>query len=281
MGSGAEEPAISARRSSGEHHFSTRLDLGWARRPNEDLRMRYDGRSMRGTMDLRRLLQVVPFALVLGGPAEAEPTMSLPEVSHGSNPYRSYAGKFTGAGTHELLLIPEGQDFIITMYDPNGSYELGVYRNDEVILQRSTSLYRNYLKEGLAKLRVEGGATLSIQRVATWSTNSYYLQGYLTQTGGPERFVSSITPGGGTHTVFTADMGRVFIVQTLKVGTSWCEFALDGSPFSFDSFPFSSANAFDSGRGALVVPPGKSLSLTHGMAGEPCEYFLAGTYIQP
>jgi hypothetical protein len=37
----------------------------------------------------------------------------------------------------------------------------------------------------------------------------------------------------------------------------------------------------DLGRGTLVVPPGKSLSLTHGMAGEPCEYFLAGTYIQP
>ncbi len=232
-------------------------------------------------MDLRRLLQVVPFALVLGGPAGAEPTMSLPEVSYGSNPYRSFAGKFTGPGTHELLVIPDGQDFIITMYDPNSSYQLRVYRNDEVILERSSSLYRSYLKDGLAKLRVEGGATLSIQRDETWSEAIYYLQGYLTQPGGPERFVSGTTPGGGTHTVFSAEEDRVFIVQTLKVGTSHCEFALDGAPISFGSFPFSSTNAFDIGRGTLVVPPGKSLSLTHGMAGEACEYFLAGAYIQP
>ena len=50
---------------------------------------------------------------------------------------------------------------------------------------------------GVARLRVEGGATLSVQRSGASGTAYDNLQGYLVQEGGPERFVSGSTPGGG------------------------------------------------------------------------------------
>jgi hypothetical protein len=160
--------------------------------------------------------------------------------------------------------------------------DLEVLRDDAVILQKPP-IYRTYLDQGDARLRVEGSATLRIRRTDSWSNSSYYIQGFLVQSGGPERFFSGRTAGGGTHTVWTAEAGRDFIARTMIVTTSWCDFELDGTPVSFDAFPFDRIgnSVLGKGRGTFVIPAGSTLTLTHGMAGEPCEYFIEGAYIQP
>ena len=66
-------------------------------------------------MHLRLLLSVVCLFAFSTNAAHGTPTLSLPKISHGSNPYRSFVGEFTAPGTETLLAIPEGQDFIITM----------------------------------------------------------------------------------------------------------------------------------------------------------------------
>jgi hypothetical protein len=229
-------------------------------------------------MYFRLLLSVVSMVVLVSGTAQAQ---TLPTISHGANPYRSFVGQFPTSGSETLLEIPEGQDFIITMMY-NESENLKVYR-DGVAILTLPMLYKSYGQSGRARWRVEGGATLSIRRESTWSTSNYYLQGYLAEAGSPHRFVHSRTPGGGTHTVWTAEEDRDFIIRTMIVGTSWCEFEQGGVPISFSSFPFSggTSTAFGMGRGTLVLQAGQSLTLTHGMEGEPCEYFIEGAYVQP
>ena len=58
---------------------------------------------------------------------------------------------------------------------------------------------------------------------------------------------------------------------------------MDGVAMSSGSFPFdtTSNNSLGQGRGMLVVAAGSTLSLTHGMEGEPCTYLIEGQYIQP
>ena len=229
----------------------------------------------------RLLLSIVCLGGFATDTAHGTPTFSLPAISHGSNPFKSFVGEFTIPGTETLLEIPEGQDFIITMMY-NESENLQVYR-DGVAILTLPMLYKSYGQSGLAKWRVEGGATLSIRREASWGSSHYYLQGYLAESGSPHRFVHSTTPGGGTHTVWTAEADRDFIIRTMIVGTSWCEFEQDGVPISYGSFPFSggTSTAFGQGRGTLVLHAGQSLTLTHGMDGEPCDYFIEGSYVQP
>jgi hypothetical protein len=210
------------------------------------------------------------------------PGPALPAVSLGVNPYKSVFGEFVDeGGTHELVVIPEGQDFIITAFRETGG-DLEVLRDDEVILLKPPFV-REYLAAGNAKLRVAGGATIRVRRTDTWSRSTYYLQGYFVAAGSLHRFVSAHTPGGGTHAIWTSEPDRDFLVRTLITTTSWCETSLDGGPISSGSFPFDtmSNNALGQGRGMLVVPKGSTLSMTHGMAGEPCSYFIEGQYLQP
>ena len=230
-------------------------------------------------------LLISSVALALAWPAEvlAGPMMGLPTVSLGSNPHRSFMGELgSPSDAASLMDIPEGQDFIITAYNVQGSEDIQVYRDGEAVLTLPM-MYHTYTRTGEARLRVEGGATLSVQRSGASGTAYYYLQGYLVQEGGPERFVSGSTPGGGTHTVWTTEEDRDFIVRTMIVGTSWCNFARDGVDVSSGSFPFSGGpdTAFGNGKGALVLPAGSTLTLTHGMEGEACEYFIEGRYVEP
>ena len=226
----------------------------------------------------RLLMSIILF---IGAPAVAAPIVATPEVSHGSNPYRNYVGRFDGSGTETLLTIPDNQDFIITIfYTP--SDDLYVLRGDEEILGLP-AMYKTYLRTGHARLRVPGGATLSLRRDATWSTSNYYLQGYLVETGGPERFVHGRTPGGGTHVVWTSETGWDFIARSMILSTSACDFFIDGTPITYGSFPYDGGmeSGLAMGRGSLVIPAGSSLSLAHSSAGEACEYFIEGTYIRP
>jgi hypothetical protein len=222
------------------------------------------------------LTAVAPaWAHIPAGPA-------LPAVSLGANPHHSVFGEFVDeGGTRELVVIPEGQDFIITAYRETGG-DLEVLRDDEVIFLKPPN-YRAYVAAGNARLRVAGGATIWVRRTDTWSRSPYYLQGYFVAAESPHRFVSAHTPGGGTHPIWTSEADRDFLVRTLLTNTSWCEVSLDGGQISSGGFPFDtmSNNALGKGRGMLVVRAGSTLSLTHGMAGEPCTYLIEGQYLQP
>ncbi len=178
--------------------------------------------------------------------------------------------------------IPQGQAFIITMIYVSNYEDIEVFRDGEPLLT-TPMIYHDYTRTGQARLRVEGGATLSVGRSSTWGTEQYYLQGYLAQPGGPERFVHDTTPGGGTHTVWTAEADRDFVVRTMMVDTSWCNFALDGVAVSVSSFPFSGGifTGLGVGLGTFVIPAGSELTLTHGLPDDSCTYFIEGTYIQP
>jgi hypothetical protein len=206
----------------------------------------------------------------------------LPAVSLGSNPHESVFGEFYAVGgTRDLIVIPEGQDFIITAFRETGG-DLELLRDGEVILL-NPPYYREYVAAGNAKLRVAGDATIQVRRTGAWLGSPYYLQGYFVAAGSPHRFVSAHTPGGGTHIIWTSDSDRDFLVRTLLTTTSWCEVSLDGVAMSSGGFPFDtmSNNSLGQGRGMLVVAAGSTLSLTHGMEGEPCTYFIEGEYLQP
>ena len=210
-------------------------------------------------------------------------TPPMPAVNTGSNPYRSVFGVFEETdGTRDLLNIPAGQDFIITAYRELGG-DLEIMRDDDVILGFPPSVYREHVARGDGKLRVEGGATLRVRRTASWSNSPYYLQGYFVASGGPHRFVSSSTPSGAPHVIWTSDTDRDFVVRTLLLTTSDCNFTLDGTPISYGGFPYDSShnNAVGMGRGSLVVPAGKSLSVYRTSSDvDPCDYFIEGQYIQ-
>jgi hypothetical protein len=210
--------------------------------------------------------------------AHADPSLSLPEISLGSNPYTSIVGQAPYGEVDELVEIPDGHDFIITMVNVNnGGFEL---RRDGVVVLADPIIQRAYIGSGWAKIRIEGGAVLSIRGPDSDGAD-YYLQGYLAQAGGPDRFVSGRTPGGGTHVVWTSDPDRDFIARTIQIYNSWCNYSLDGVPISFGSFPFTASSGLEMGRATFVVPAGSSLSLTHGMDGEACNYFIEGAYLQP
>jgi hypothetical protein len=214
--------------------------------------------------------------------AHTPPGPALPAVSLGVNPHKSVFGEFVDeGGLRDVLVIPEGQDFIITAFRETGG-DLELLRDDEVILL-NPPYYREYVAAGNAKLRVAGGATIRVRRLGSWVRSPYYLQGYFVAAGSPHRFVSAHTPGGGTHTIWASDPDRDFLVRTLFTTTSWCEVSLDGVPISSSGFPFDTManNSLGQGRGMLVVRAGSSLSLTHGMEGEPCTYLIEGQYLQP
>ncbi len=231
------------------------------------------------------MLHTIILCLGLSGFASAHETATLPLPAVGTegNPYKSVFGLFEESnGTRDLLPIPAGQDFIITAYRELGG-DLEILRDDEVILGIPPSVYRDYAARGDARLRVEGGSTIKVRRLASWGNSPYYLQGYFVASGGPHRFVSNRTPSGASHVIWTSDSDRDFLVRTLLLTTSDCNFDLDGVPISYGGFPYDSSinNAVGMGRGSLVVPAGKSLSVFRtSSAPEGCDYFLEGQYVR-
>lgn len=212
--------------------------------------------------------------------AHPQPALGLPTVSMGSNPYQSFVGNASHSAEETLLVVPADQDFILTMVELNdGGVEL---RRDGVAVLFDPMIRSEYLGSGMARLRIPGGATISIRGPSS-AAGAYYVQGFLTEQGGPNRYASGRTPGGGTHVVWTTDADRDFIVRTMLVFTSWCNFSLDGEPISYGAFPFAGGiqSGLEKGRGTFVLPKGSVLSLTHGMEGEACDYFMEGTYIHP
>jgi len=223
-------------------------------------------------------------------PAIAHPTTgpALPTVSHGSSPYRSFFGEFAddAGGNHELAEIPEGQDFIITGYDFDGNGgRLEVRRGAETVIDSTEyGMWRYYVSSGVAKLRIAGGTTLTVNRAPDSGALKYYLQGYFVASESPLRFAFGRTSPGGLMPVWTADSGRDFLIRTMMTGTSWCNYYVDGVAVSSGSFPFDGGEThgmFTRGRGAFVLPAGATLSMEHGMGpAETCGYFIEGQYIE-
>ena len=196
----------------------------------------------------------------------------------GSNPYQSFVGNASHSAEETLLVVPADQDFILTMVELNdGGVEL---RRDGVAVF-DPMIRSDYLGSGMAGLRIPGGATISIRGPSS-AAGAYYVQGFLTEQVGQSLCFRS-DPWGGTHVVWTTDADRDFIVRTMLVFTSWCNFSLDGEPISYGAFPFAGGiqSGLEKGRGTFVLPKGSVLSLTHGMEGEACDYFMEGTYIHP
>ena len=242
-----------------------------------------------------RLLPIVALVCVfLDGPAIAGPSLELPEVSLGSSPYRSFAAYVDSGATESVLTVPEGQDFIVTMFRSEHEY-FELVQDATVVL--SGFLIEKYssvsIAVGRGRLRVEEGTSLSVRNTSElgWAGGNYFLQGHFVQAGSPYRSTSGATSAATPDTVFTSDADRDFLVRTIGLATASCDVYMDGSKVipgqsyatldvgrrSGDSV---SGGGFAIGLGALVLPAGSELQLV-ARAGATCQYYIDGEYLKP
>lgn len=217
-------------------------------------------------------------AALVATPALAGPTMGLPEVSTGANPYRSFGGSVVGESTiHPLVSVPEGQEFIVTM--------VNVQYGTRFILQDSTVIVGGFITgrgmdtaiaQGRGRLRIEEGTTLSIQGDGT-----YFVQGYFVQAGSPYRSFFGVTSGEGLETIFTADADRDFIARSVMVKHLHCDFYIDDA-LHIDTNNYATLyGGFAQGFGAVVVPAESRFQIDTDSATTPCEYYIEGEYVTP
>jgi hypothetical protein len=237
-----------------------------------------------------RLLPIVALACVIAdGPALAGPSMGLPEVSLGSSPYRSFGAYVDAGATESVLTVPEGQDFIVTMFRSEHVY-FELIQDASVVLSgfvlERTSGVSTAL--GRARLRVEEGTTLSV-RVPSgwWAGGTYFIQGYFVHAGSPYRSTFGATSSTTPTTVFTADADRDFLVRTIGIETYSCDVYIDGSKVipgqswaTMDPGARSSFGGFAMGLGALVLPAGSALQLA-ARDDVVCRHYIDGEYLIP
>jgi len=223
--------------------------------------------------------------------ALAGPSMSLPEVSLGSNPYRSFSGHVAPGVTSDVLTVPTGQEFIVTMFKAeHSSFEM--LQDSTVILSgRALDQKSSYsIAVGRGLLRIEEGATLSLRYVSSGGSH-YFLQGYFVHAGSPYRATNGRSAATSPATVFTADEGRDFLVRTIGLSTYSCDVYMDGSMAiagnSFAAFDLGphygtsmSGGAFAMGLGAMVLPEDSQLQIV-ARDGVTCDYYIDGEYIKP
>ena len=235
-------------------------------------------------------------------PALAGPGSGLPEVSLGSNPYRSFGGGVESSPV-VLLTVPEGQEFIVTTVlvehlgrmDSAGISGFQLLQDGTPVLGGTTLGIRSLsgIGRGLGRLRLEAGSTLSIDYNGSDPYADFYVEGRFVQAGSPYRSFYGTTSGAGPRAVFSADADRDFIVRTAVVWgadtfSQNCDIYLDGEmhlsqtiqgTFSSPDYHTRYAASLASGQGALVVPAGSELSLHHAISG--CGYYIDGEYITP
>ena len=243
---------------------------------------------------------ILSSALLCGTTAWAYPSLSLPEVSSGSLPYRAFGGSLVPSVPTDLLSVPAGQEFIITAVlgsvSGGGGWTGGT--GIELMADGVRILGGRLIGEepysafgqNAAHLKIDSGQTLSVLYGGTDSEASYFVQGYFVEEGSPYRsFFGSLTGSEmhpGEATIFTAEGGRAFIVRTVAV---YC--AGMGPDVRVDSTVAlprrvyatsisSSKKLFATGKGSLVVPPGSSLGL-YGADTSSCDYYIDGEYTEP
>lgn len=246
------------------------------------------------TMLWNLLLLLAPAAV------QAHPGLGLPEVSLAEHPRRSFGGSIAGSssGPWPIVTVPPGQEFIVTMVATSSA---GISPARDVIhgfefLDDSGSVLSGYvlttprqasITRGDGRLRIAEGATLMAQLHGPGS-GDYYLQGFFVAAGSPYRSFNG-TMLGSSLEIMTADAERDFVVRTIATdcpatGGS-ANVLVDGLvviPDSTDltilghsSIPNS---PFVLGKGELVVPAGKTLSI----ASTPkCDYYIDGEYAKP
>lgn len=230
--------------------------------------------------------------------AVAHPTTGLPAVSTGSNPNRSMGGEFFSIGGVDLMTVPDGQEFIITMVrssetgtpiGTSSTYGVSLLSDGVVVLTDHAigPNSRTSIAQGDGTLRINPGAALRIESGIPGTDVQYYIEGHLVETGSPYRSEMGITPldTHGVQTIFTADADRDFIVHTLAVkpySTSLCDVYLnDGLLIGThtDTVKYGDERPLWMGKGSLVVPAGGRLQLrTYGYK---ASYYLDGEYINP
>jgi len=238
--------------------------------------------------------------LVTPGSVEAHPVTALPEVSIGENPRRSFGGNIAGSssGPWPIVEVPSGQEFIVTMVATSST---GISPARDVIhgfefLDDSGAVLSGYvlttprqasITRGDGRLRIREGKTLMAQLHGPGS-GDYYVQGFFVAVGSPYRSFNG-TMVDPSLAIMTADTEQDFVVRTIvtdcpATGGS-ANVLVDGAvviPDSTDltilghsSIPNS---PFVLGKGQLVVPAGKTLSI----ASTPkCDYYIDGEYVNP
>jgi len=247
--------------------------------------------------------------LCLFQPALSAPYGGFPEVSLGTNPNRHFSGVITGPGAVELLVLPEDQEFIVTLVQSSTggtrtssdgtTYESGIQllQNGVVVVRGDVISPKSgaSINNGRGRLRVEAGTTLSLQHLGI-DIASYYVQGFLVHSGSPYRGVYGVTPSASfdAQTAFTTEADREFIIRTAALtaygaGASYCDLAVDGETVIdgdtyalYDSGYHGTSGvsgAFVTGEGALTVAPGSTIQVR--TFGRRCDYYIDGEYIQP
>jgi hypothetical protein len=239
--------------------------------------------------------------------ANGAPGLVLPEVSAGTLPYRSFSGDLCETPT-ELLTVPEGQDFLVTMVvtstdghtsrygdwsDHHGAMLLqdGVIRLSGHAIGRKSTLP---VASGTGRLSVTSGSTLSIKAVEAGSCYSFYLQGYFIAEGSPYRSFFGNSALG--RDVLTVASGKQFLVRTIALSSresiGHCHVWIDGvRTIHGDTWATADRNYWGSGRAGGFADGKGSMVLTEGMTLQvgpddasvesQCDYYVAGEYIIP
>ena len=234
------------------------------------------------------------------GPTEAV----FPSVSSGTAPFKSFSGTACAAPT-ALYTVPDGQDFIITMVGSTalgsastvGDWDSGtqLLKDGEVVLA-GTAFSRGMsvsISAGDGRLPVESGAQLAIQTTPSSGCGNYFIQGYLSEAGGPHRayFGNSVD-----RTVMTVEAGKSFLVRTISLSTRaspWhCHVWVDGTRI-IDGETFlvhdrggydgGNPSPFPMGKGRLLLTEGQVLQIGPDDPGDStqCDYYIEGQYIAP
>ncbi len=255
-------------------------------------------------MGISRIAVVLLMGWVSSSWAHTPGGLTLPSVSTGSVPYKSFNGLACTEPT-DLLTVPSGQEFIITTVSStaNGSASVAgdwdggtrLLKDDEVLLAGSvfSSTMSVSVSSGNGRLPVEAGARLSIHTTASSGCGYYFLQGYLIESGSPYRayFGSSVD-----RTVMTVDPEKSFLVRTIALSTrespSHCHVWVDGERVihgeSFlvhdrGSYDGGNPGPFPLGKGALLLTSGQSLQVgpEDASTSTQCDYYIEGEYIMP
>jgi len=240
--------------------------------------------------------------------AAAAPALTLPEVSKGTLPYKSYSGTLCDVPT-DLLTVPAGQEFLVTMVSTttdSGCSRWGDWfehhssmlsRDDEIVLAGQHIGFNGSIDvtRGDGRLPVASGSTLSIRSIATTGDDcqhKYYVQGYFIEAGSPYR--SFFNNSQLSRTVFTVEAGKTFMVRTIatasREGNYHCDVYVDGvqtiegrSKLTTDMISSGRMGGFASGKGTLILTGGQVLEIGPEDPGAEiqCDYYVAGEYLTP
>ena len=206
----------------------------------------------------------------------ADPIVHHPSVSKGSFPYM----QFTGSGVNPTVtLLSSTSEFIITTAIMGSNCDL--YSDASLLVKgesEAMSTQNDFaLATGNGHLRVEAGATISIDGNCT-----YFIEGYEVEVGSRYRsFSGEITgPGVSNMGVLTSDFVITSaIVDTTSVGA--CNIEMDGSTL-VDGVQglmhFSNYHSpFHKGRAHVKANAGSTLRMKN--QGSYCQYYVEGMYL--